>query len=101
MSPIPTGHVSGNNLILLRRFLADETDVWSSLTKPKQTALWFGRWEDNATPGKIIRVRMAHEKGQPWANMIVEECSAPNRLVVTGNCKGPPSMRAGNPAQLR
>lgn len=74
MNPIPTGHVSGDNLILVRRF-SDVTDVWSSLTKPEQTALWFGRWEDNATPGKIIRVQMAHEKGQPWANIIIEECS--------------------------
>lgn len=83
MSPIPTGHVSGNDLILVRTFRADVVDVWSSVTKSENTALWFGRWEGDAAPGKTVRVQLVHEKGQPWANMMIDECVAPNRLVVT------------------
>lgn len=83
MSPKPTGHVRGNDLILTRLFRAPIDDVWASVTKPERTALWFGGWEGDAGPGKVVRVQLAHEKGQPWANVMIEDCEAPRRLVVT------------------
>lgn len=83
MSPKPTGQVVGNDLILTRTFRTDIDNVWSSVTKSENTALWFGRWEGDAAPGNIVRLQLVHEKGQPWANMMIEECDAPNRLVVT------------------
>ncbi len=82
MSPQPTGHLSGNDLILTRRFRAPVADVWRSVTKSENTALWFGRWEGEAGPGKTVRLQLLHEKGQPFANVAIEECEAPHRLVV-------------------
>lgn len=82
MSPKPTGHVLGNDLILTRTFHAPINDVWESVTKSEKTALWFGRWEGDAGPGKVVRLQLLHEKGQPWSNVTIEECEAPRRLVV-------------------
>lgn len=83
MSPEATGRVHGNDLILTRTFLAPIDDVWRSVTESEKTALWFGRWEGVAGPGQIVRLQLAHEKGQPWTNVTIEECEAPRRLVVT------------------
>lgn len=83
MNPQPTGFVRGNELILTRTFRAPIEDVWASLTKSEKTELWFCRWEGDAGPGKTVRLQLVHEKGQPWANAVVEECEAPRRLVVT------------------
>ncbi len=82
MSPKPTGHVSGNDLILTRTFHAPIADVWTSVTKSESTALWFGRWEGEAGPGKTVRLQLLHEKSQPWTDVLIEECAAPHRLVV-------------------
>ncbi|CAN7631209.1 SRPBCC family protein [Rhizobium sp. LjRoot30] len=82
MSPKPTGYVHGNDLILARTFQASVDDVWASVTEPEKTALWLGRWEGEAGPGKIVRLQLLHEKGQPWANVMIEECEAPHRLAV-------------------
>ena len=38
MSPKPTGHVSGNDLILTRTFRASIDDVWTSVTDSESTA---------------------------------------------------------------
>jgi uncharacterized protein YndB with AHSA1/START domain len=83
MSPKPTGHVLGNDLILTRTFRAPIDDVWMSVTKSDRTALWFGRWEGDAGPGKTVRLQLTHEKDQPWSNVTIEECEAPRRLIVS------------------
>ena len=83
MNPKPTGHLRGNDLILTRTFRAPIEDVWSSVTKSERTALWFGGWEGDAGPGKTVQLQLAHENGQPWTNVMIEECDAPRRLVVT------------------
>lgn len=83
MSPEPTGHVRGNDLILTRVFRASIRDVWASVTESEKTALWFGKWEGDAGPGKAVQVQLVHEKGQPWTSMTIEECEVPRRLVVT------------------
>jgi uncharacterized protein YndB with AHSA1/START domain len=83
MSPKPTGHVRGNDLILTRTFRASIDDVWTSVTESESTARWFGRWEGDAGPGKTVRLQMLHEKGQPWMNVTIEQCEAPRHLVVT------------------
>jgi uncharacterized protein YndB with AHSA1/START domain len=82
MSPKPTGHLRGNDLIIARSFHAPIEDVWASVTEPQKTALWFGGWEGDAGPGKAVRLQLAHEKGQPWTDLKIEECQAPRRLVV-------------------
>ncbi|KNY17838.1 ATPase [Shinella sp. SUS2] len=82
MSPKPTGHVLGNDLVLTRTFRAPIDDVWASVTKSERTALWFGRWEGDAGPGKTVRLQLTHEKDQPWSDVVIEECEAPYRLVV-------------------
>jgi uncharacterized protein YndB with AHSA1/START domain len=83
MSPKPTGHVRGKQLILTRRFVAPIDDVWTSVTSSESTARWFGRWEGDAGPGKTVRLQMLHEQGQPWTNVTIEQCEAPRHLVVT------------------
>jgi uncharacterized protein YndB with AHSA1/START domain len=83
MSPKPTGHVRGNDLILSRTFLASIDDVWTSVTDSESTARWFGRWEGDAGPGKTVRLQLLHEKGQPWTSVSIEKCEAPRHLVVT------------------
>lgn len=82
MSLQPTGHVVGNDLILTRMFRAPIDDVWTTVTKSESTARWFGRWEGDAGPGKVVRLQLVHERSQPWANVMIEECEAPRRLVV-------------------
>lgn len=82
MSPAPTGHLDGNDLIITRTFRASVDEVWASVTQPEKTALWFGRWEGEAGPGKTVRLQMLHEKGQPWSDLQIEQCAAPNRLAV-------------------
>lgn len=81
-SPQPTGHMDGNDLVLVRRFRAPIGDVWASLTRPEKTAQWFGGWEGAAGPGKTVRLQLVHEQGQPWCDLLIEECAAPHRLVV-------------------
>lgn len=83
MSPKPTGQVVGNDLIITRTFQAPIHDVWTSVTRSESTARWFGRWEGDAGPGKTVRLQLLHEEGQPWADVRIEECEAPSRLVVT------------------
>ncbi|MBX4874304.1 SRPBCC family protein [Rhizobium bangladeshense] len=83
MAPDPTGYIRGNDLILKRTFRAPIDDVWTSLTSSKHTALWFGGWEGDSGPGKVVRLQLRYEEGQPWTNLMIEECEAPRRLVVT------------------
>ncbi|KRB08012.1 SRPBCC family protein [Lysobacter sp. Root690] len=83
MSPKPSGHLHGNDLMITRSFQATFDDVWESVTKPEKTALWFGGWEGEAGVGNVIRLQLIHEKGRPWSNVKIEACEAPHRLVVT------------------
>ena len=39
MSPKPTGHIRGNDLILTRTFRASIDDVWTSVTAPESTKM--------------------------------------------------------------
>lgn len=83
MSPKPTGHVRGKQLILTRTFRAPIADVWASVTESESTARWFGPWEGDAGPGKSVRLQMLYEQGQPWMNVLIEKCEEPRHLVVT------------------
>lgn len=82
MKPQPTGQIVGNDLILTRTFHAPIADVWTSLTESESTARWFGPWKGDPGPGSVVRVQLAFEKDQPWANVAIEECEAPYRLVL-------------------
>jgi uncharacterized protein YndB with AHSA1/START domain len=88
MNPKPTGHVSGNDLILTRTFRAPIADVWTSVTDSESTARWIGSWEGEAGPGKTVRLQMLHEKGQPWTTVLIETCEAPRHLAVTTKDEG-------------
>ncbi len=81
----PTGQLHGNNLIISRMFYASIDEVWMSLTKSAYTKQWFGGWKGQPGPGKTIQVQLAHEKGQPWVDVLIKECEAPRRLVVVMN----------------
>ena len=83
MSPTPTGRLFGNDLVLTRTFRAPIEDVWASLTEPERTARWFGPWEGDAAPGRMIKVQMIHEEGKPWMDMTIDACEPPRRLALS------------------
>ncbi|MFC8046755.1 SRPBCC family protein [Nocardia sp. NPDC057353] len=82
MAPEPTGTLqrtaTGRDLVLTRRYAAPAEEIWTDLTDPDRTALWFGRWAGE--PGGDIRVQMAFEEGEPWMDMRIEACEPPRRL---------------------
>ncbi|SDF59243.1 Uncharacterized conserved protein YndB, AHSA1/START domain [Dyadobacter soli] len=78
----PTGRVQGNEIVIERMFDASIEDVWKSVTESEQTAKWFGGWRGEPGPGKTIELQLVHEKGEPWVNILIVECKAPERLVV-------------------
>lgn len=86
MSLLPTGRLlraaNGHRLVLSRSFRAPAEDVWASITESDRTARWFGPWEGEAAPGRTIKVQMAFEDGQPWCDMLIEECEPPRRLLL-------------------
>lgn len=88
MSPKPTGHVRGDDLILTRTFRAPIDDVWTSVTDSESTARWIGRWEGEGGPGKTVRLQLLYEQGQPWTNVVIERCEAPRHLVVATKDEG-------------
>lgn len=79
---MPTGQIHGNDLIITRMFNASVDDVWKSVTKSEYTSQWFGGWKGEPGPGNTVQLQLAHEKGQPWVNVVIKECEAPHRLVV-------------------
>ena len=83
MSPTPTGQLFGDDLVLTRTFRAPITDVWASLTDPARTARWFGPWQGDAAPGRMIKVQMVHEEGKPWMDMTIDACEPPRRLALS------------------
>ncbi|GAA4604669.1 uncharacterized protein YndB with AHSA1/START domain [Actinoplanes octamycinicus] len=85
MSPTPTGRLAGTDLVLTRTFRAPVDDVWASLTDPERTARWYGPWEGDAGPGRIIKVQMAHEEGRPWMDMTIDACEPPRRLALSAD----------------
>lgn len=84
MSPRPNGRVrttaSGVDLVITRRFRGSLEDVWTAVTDPDSSARWFGRWEGDAGPGKVIRVQMAFEETQPWFDSTITACERPRLL---------------------
>lgn len=82
MNVKPTGQIHGNDLIITRMFNASVDDVWKSVTKSEYTSQWFGAWKGEPGPGNTVQLQLAHEKGQPWVNVVIKACEAPHRLVV-------------------
>lgn len=87
MTPTPTGRLiqtaRGRDLVLTRSFRASIEDVWASVTESERTARWFGSWIGEAAPGKTVRVTMAFEEGAEPADLVIEACDPPHRLLVS------------------
>ncbi|MET0865005.1 MAG: SRPBCC family protein [Nakamurella sp.] len=87
MNLIPTGRISssssGVDLVVTRLIRGSVDDVWASITESDRTARWFGRWEGDAGPGKLIRVQMAFEEGDAWSDVRIESCDPPTYLSVS------------------
>ncbi|MET0132359.1 MAG: SRPBCC family protein, partial [Kibdelosporangium sp.] len=87
MKPLPTGQVirtpKGSDLVLTRTLRAPIEDVWASVTESERTARWFGPWEGEGAPGNTVKLQMVHEEGQPWCDLQIDACDAPNRLAVS------------------
>ncbi|MGW1997907.1 SRPBCC family protein [Embleya sp. NPDC001921] len=86
-TPEPTGRLlpvgDGFDLVVTRTFQAPVEDVWASVTDPERTARWYGRWEGDAAPGRTIKVQMAYEDQEPWADMRIDACEPPTRLALS------------------
>jgi uncharacterized protein YndB with AHSA1/START domain len=72
----------GRDLILTRTYTAPIEDVWASITESERTARWFGPWKGDAGPGRTIRVQMAYEDEQPWAEYTIDHCTPPSHLAL-------------------
>lgn len=77
------GTEAGADLVLERSYRAPIEDVWASLTESERTARWYGPWEGQAGPGRVIKVQMAFEEGAPWTRLRVDVCEPPRRLEVS------------------
>jgi uncharacterized protein YndB with AHSA1/START domain len=87
MNRRPTGELfrtgTGSDLVLTRTFRAPVDDVWASVTESDRTARWFGPWEGDAAPGRMIKVQMAYEDPAGWMDMRIDACDPPRRLVLS------------------
>ncbi|GAA4561779.1 SRPBCC family protein [Planotetraspora kaengkrachanensis] len=87
MTLTPTGRLlrtaTGSDLVVSRRFRASAEDVWASVTESDRTARWFGPWEGEAAPGRVIKVQMAYEEQAPWCEMRIDACEPPRRLALS------------------
>jgi uncharacterized protein YndB with AHSA1/START domain len=85
----PTGRLfptaDGNDLVVSRTFRAPIEDVWASVTESDRTARWFGAWEGDAAPGRMIKMQMAYEDQAPWFDVRIDVCDPPRRLAVSMN----------------
>ena len=83
----PTGRLvstaDGNELVVSRTFRAPIEDVWASVTESDRTARWFGAWEGDAAPGRMIKVQMAYEDQAPWLDKRIDACDPPRRLALS------------------
>ncbi len=83
----PTGRLfptaDGNDLVVSRTFRAPIEDVWASVTESERTARWFGRWEGDAAPGRMIKVQMGLEDQAPWLEKRIDACDPPRRLALS------------------
>ncbi|GLI02533.1 SRPBCC family protein [Phytohabitans aurantiacus] len=73
----------GHDLILSRVFRASIEDVWASVTESERTARWFGAWEGDAAPGRMIKMQMAYEDQAPWFDVRIDACDPPRRLALS------------------
>ena len=85
----PTGRLfpaaAGADLVVSRTFRAPIEDVWASVTESDRTARWFGAWEGDAAPGRMIKMQMAFEEQAPWFDVRIDACEPPRRLAVSMN----------------
>ena len=88
MSPVPTGRLSGNDLVITRTFRAPIADVWASITDPERTARWFGPLQGDGAPGRTIKLQMGQEEGKPWMDMTIDACEPPTRLAISAGDEG-------------
>jgi uncharacterized protein YndB with AHSA1/START domain len=83
----PTGRLlptaTGADLVVSRTFRAPIEDVWASVTESDRTARWFGAWQGDAGPGRMIKMQMAFEDNAPWFDARIDACEPPRRLAVS------------------
>ena len=88
----PTGRLfptaDGNDLVVSRTFRAPIEDVWASVTESDRTARWFGAWEGDAAPGRMIKVQMGFEDEAPWLDKRIDACEPPWRLALSDESGG-------------
>ena len=79
----------GTYLVLTRTFRAPVEHVWAAVTEPDRLARWIGRWDGDPADG-FVTFSMLFEGDEPRAErMVIEECAAPHRLVLTSTAPGP------------
>jgi uncharacterized protein YndB with AHSA1/START domain len=71
-------------LIYEREISAPVETVWSFLTDPELTSLWYGSWTGTPGPGSTVQVTWTAEEGQPSADMTIVACEPPRLLRLSG-----------------
>jgi len=78
----------GHDLVVSRTFRAPIDGVWASVTESDRTARWFGAWEGDAAPGRMIKLQMAYEDQTPWFDVRIDACDPPRRLALSTTGEG-------------
>ncbi|CAN5774623.1 hypothetical protein BH10ACT1_BH10ACT1_22200 [soil metagenome] len=87
MNRRPTGVVratpeGGRELALTRTFAASAEEVWASVTEPERLARWYGTYEGEPGPGKVVQLTMTAEAGAPCSPALILECEPPRLLAL-------------------
>lgn len=69
-------------VVFERTFAAPIADVWAAVTESDRLVRWIGRWTGDPASGTITFFMTAEAADAPAETIIIEECTAPTRLVM-------------------
>ncbi|MDO5682158.1 MAG: ATPase, partial [Propionibacteriaceae bacterium] len=73
MSPSPTGHLVGSDLVFTRTIAAPVAEVWSRLAESDRLDTWIGRFEGDPASGEVDFFMTAEGEG-PAAKVKINAC---------------------------
>lgn len=86
LGPTPTGRLvpgdDGHDLVLTRVLPGSIQDTWASITEPRRTARWIGRWDGTGALGETVRLQLGFEDDSPWTDVTITECDPPHGLRI-------------------
>ncbi|MFC7490724.1 MULTISPECIES: SRPBCC family protein [unclassified Knoellia] len=69
-------------LVFERTFRAPIEDVWAAVTESDRLVRWIGHWSGDPTRGAVSFWMTAEAEDAPEETIHIDECSAPQRLVM-------------------